>query len=375
MSKCFKDFGLSEKVLGAISAMGYTEPTPIQELVIKPLLDGRDIIGVAQTGTGKTAAFGIPIVENGGPSEGRNPYALVLAPTRELAIQVAGEMNKIGAPKGIRAMPVYGGQPIERQIKQLRNGVNVVVGTPGRIQDHIGRRTLRLSEVRIVVLDEADEMLDMGFIRDIERILKEVPEKRQTMLFSATMPEEIVRLSARYMHNPQKMRVKTDTQFVEKTKQVYYEIREHEKMSALTRLLDGEDASLTLVFCHTRREVDGVFRGLKQRGYDAGAIHGDHSQASRDDVMRKFRKGAISVLVATDVAARGLDVADVSHVINYSLPQNPERYIHRIGRTGRAGKAGTAVSLVTPRDYFQWRIIEKALRTEMMPGTFPAAAS
>ncbi|HWR58607.1 MAG TPA: DEAD/DEAH box helicase, partial [Thermodesulfovibrionales bacterium] len=327
--KKFYDFGLSDEVLNALSAMGFEEPTPIQKIAVGPALKGKDIIGLAQTGTGKTAAFGIPIIEKATKGKSRNPSAIILAPTRELAVQVAQELNRIGGNKGIISVPIYGGQSIERQIRSLQKGVDVVVGTPGRVIDHIRRKTLVLRDIGIVVLDEADEMLNMGFIDDIETILKEIPKKRQTMLFSATIPEEILRISRKYMHEPEKVYVDPKRMVVSKIKQVFYEVREEDKIRALTRLLDVEDPSLTLVFCHTKREVDDVSGKLQQMGYSAGAIHGDFTQSFRDEMMDKFKRGESDILVATDVAARGLDIPDVSHVINFSIPQNPDGYIHR----------------------------------------------
>jgi ATP-dependent RNA helicase DeaD len=369
--KKFYEFGLSDEVLYALSNMGFEEPTPIQKITIGPALHGRDIIGLAQTGTGKTAAFGIPIVEKGIRGRGKNPYAVILAPTRELAVQVAQELNKIGKNKGIVSIPIYGGQSIERQIRSLQKGVDVVVGTPGRVIDHIQRKTLVLRDISIVVLDEADEMLNMGFIEDIDRILREIPKKRQMMLFSATMPEEIVRISSKYMHQPEKVYVDAKKMVVSKIKQVFYEVKEEDKIKALTRLLDVEGPSLTLMFCHTKREVDEVSGKLQQMGYSAGAIHGDFTQSFRDEMMDKFRKGEIEILVATDVAARGLDIPDVTHVINYSIPQNPDGYIHRIGRTGRAGKSGIAITFVTPREYRQLRLIEKTAKTTISKAKLP----
>lgn len=371
MYKKFYDFGLSDEVLNSLSEMGFEEPTPIQKAAIKPALDGHDIVGLAQTGTGKTAAYGIPIIEKAARGRGRNPYAIVLAPTRELAVQVAQELNKIGGKKGIVSVPIYGGQSIERQIRSLSKGVHIVVGTPGRVLDHIQRKTLILKDINIVVLDEADEMLNMGFIEDMERILKEIPKERQVLLFSATMPDEILRISAKYMREPQKVRIDPKNLVVLKIKQVFYEVREEDKVKALTRLLDVEDPSLTLVFCHTKREVDEVSGKLQQMGYSAGAIHGDFTQSFRDEMMEKFKKGDIDTLVATDVAARGLDIPDVSHVINFSIPQNPDSYIHRIGRTGRAGKSGIAITLVTPREYRQLRLIEKFAKTTINKAKLP----
>ena len=372
MHKRFYNFNLSDEVLNALFEMGFEQPTPIQEITIPPAMEGIDIIGQAQTGTGKTAAFGIPIIEKW--KKGKTPYAIILAPTRELAVQVAEELNKIGKNKGVLTVPIYGGQSIERQLRSLKKGVDVVVGTPGRVIDHIKRKTLVLKSIRILVLDEADEMLNMGFIEDIESILKEIPEDRQTMLFSATIPKEIVRIASRYMKNPKKVSVDTKSMIVSKINQVFYEVRNDDKAKALTRLLDVEEPSLTLVFCHTKREVDEVSGRLQQMGYSAGAIHGDFTQSHRDEVMDKFRKGDIDILVATDVASRGLDIPDVSHVVNYSIPQSPDSYIHRIGRTGRAGKSGIAITFVTPREFRQLKLIELSAKTKIKKAKLPTIA-
>lgn len=365
----FEDFSLTEDTLHAVSDMGFEEPTPIQEMAIPHALRGKDIIGQAQTGTGKTAAFGIPIVD--ASTKGRTPFAVILEPTRELAVQVAEEINRIGKYKRVSVLPIYGGQSIDRQIRALKKGVDVVVGTPGRVIDHIKRKTLSLGGIKTLVLDEADEMLDMGFISDMEEILKETPEIRQTMLFSATMPAEILRISKRYMNKPEKVAVNVADIIVPKIRQLFYEVKEQDKINALSRLIDVEDPHLALVFCHTKREVDAVSTKLQQMGYEAGALHGDFTQTHRDDMIGKFKKGVIDILVATDVAARGLDIKNVSHVINYSIPQNPEGYIHRIGRTARAGKSGMAITFVTPREYRQLRLIEKMAKTTISKGKLP----
>ena len=368
----FNDFNLGSEVLKAISAMGFEEPTPIQERTIPVLLSGKDVVGQAQTGTGKTAAFGIPIIERMDRTV-FSVQAIILTPTRELAVQVAEEMNKLGKFKKTLALPIYGGTSIERQITALKKGVQIVVGTPGRVIDHIQRGTLRLKDVKIVVLDEADEMLDMGFVDDITTILKETPEARQTLLFSATMPEEILRISKRYMRNPEKVKIALDTLTAPKINQIFYEVRPAEKLEALSRLIDAEDSDLFLVFCHTKRDVDEVASNLKLRGYEAEAIHGDFSQAQRDSVMKKFRESKIDVLVATDVAARGIDISNISHVVNYSIPQNPESYVHRIGRTGRAGREGVAITFVTPHEDRQLRVIQAMAKTKLKKGKLPTA--
>ncbi|MFQ5427955.1 MAG: DEAD/DEAH box helicase [Thermodesulfobacteriota bacterium] len=371
MYKKFFEFNLSDDILNSLAEMGFEEPSPIQKLALPPVLKGKDIIGVAQTGTGKTAAFGIPIVEKGLKGASRHPAAIVLVPTRELAMQVAEELNKIGKFSGTVAVPIYGGQSIERQFRSLKRGIDIVVGTPGRVIDHIRRKTLNLAKTETVVLDEADEMLNMGFIEDMQTILQETPKTRQTLLFSATMPEQIVRISKKYMKTPQKVSVDTKNLVVAKIKQVFFEVRESEKIKALTRILDVQESALTLIFCHTKRDVDELSGKLKTLGYEAGAIHGDFTQAFRDEMMRKFKGGVIDILVATDVAARGLDINDVTHVINYSIPQNPDAYVHRIGRTGRAGKHGIAITFVTPREYRQLRLIERSARTKIEKGRLP----
>lgn len=367
----FYEFGISDKILVALSEMGFEAPTPIQKAAIPQALKGKDIIGQAQTGTGKTAAFGIPLLEQRPETRSKYPYALVLTPTRELAVQVCQELSKMGARAGVVSLPVYGGQSIELQIKSLKRGVDIVVGTPGRLIDHIQRKTLVLKEIRSVVLDEADEMLNMGFIEDIEKILGGIPEEHQTMLFSATMPKEILNIAKNYMRKPVHVSVDAGEMVVAKIKQVFYEVRDEDKVKALTRLIDVEGPALTLVFCHTKREVDEVAGKLQQMGYPAGALHGDLTQSQRDEMMRKFKSGDIDILVATDVAARGLDIPDVSHVINFSIPQDPEGYIHRIGRTGRAGKSGIAITFVTPRQYRQLRLIEQSAKTRIKKEKLP----
>jgi len=357
----FDIFNLTKETMKSISEIGFEEPTPIQVSAIPIILSNRDIVGQAQTGTGKTAAFGIPIAEK--CHNGRKPFAIVLEPTRELAVQVAQEVHNIGRYKNIRVLPVYGGASIDMQIKTLQQGVNVVVGTPGRVIDLLNRKNLSLSAIQIVVLDEADEMLDMGFIEDIETILRATPGERQTLLFSATIPLPIMNIARRYMKSPEKIQVNIKDIVIPEIRQTFYEVREEDKINALSRILDVEEPQLAIVFCHTKRKVDEVSMKLSQLGYNAGAIHGDYTQARRDDVMNKFKRGMLDILVATDVAARGLDIKNVTHVINYGIPQHPDNYVHRIGRTGRAGKSGIAITLVTPREYKHLRLIEKTART------------
>ncbi len=368
----FEDFPLSNEILRSISDMGFEEPTPIQVSAIPLILEGLDVVGQAQTGTGKTAAFGIPIVEK--CTKKKNPFAIILEPTRELAIQVSEEISKLGKFKKINVLPVYGGTSIERQIKSLKRGVEIIVGTPGRILDHIKRKTISFSDIKIVVLDEADEMLNMGFIEDIETILKATPSERQTLLFSATMPEPIINIAKRHMKSPARIKVNAKELVIPKIKQIFYEVRSEDKIKALSKLIDVEDPQLAMVFCHTRREVDEVAAKLNQMGYNAGAIHGDYTQAKREEVMKKFKDGMLDILVATDVAARGLDIQNVTHVFNYSIPQNPESYIHRIGRTGRAGKTGIAITLVTPREYKNLRLIERTAKTVINRKDLPTIA-
>lgn len=368
----FQDMGLSRKVQQAIDEMGYEEPSPIQAACIPLILEGKDVIGQAQTGTGKTAAFGIPVIERV-TSENR-VQALVLAPTRELAIQVAGEFRKIGKYKRVRTLPIYGGQSIGHQIRALQQGVHVVIGTPGRVLDHIRRGTLKLNHVRMVVLDEADEMLDMGFIEDIEAILRGTPETRQTLLFSATFPAEVKRLALRYMNAPEHVTINRGEVTVPLTDQVYYKVLERNKLESLCRIIDSEEVSLGIIFCRTKRGVDELVEALLARGYLVDGLHGDLSQAQRDRVMKRFRNGDIELLVATDVAARGIDVENVTHVINYDIPQDPESYVHRIGRTGRAGKRGLAITLVTPREFKLLKQIERETKAKMVAREVPSLA-
>lgn len=369
----FTTLGLSERVLRAVRDMGFEEPSPIQARTVPVLMEGRDLIGQAQTGTGKTAAFGIPIVENT-DSRSRSVGAMVLAPTRELAIQVAEEISKIGKYTRVKVAPIYGGQSLERQVRMLRLGAHVVVGTPGRVMDHLRRGTLTLDKLRVLVLDEADEMLDMGFIEDIEWILERCPTERQTMLFSATMPEEIRRLARRYMRDPEWVSIAPQQLTVPQIEQHFYEVRELVKAEALTRIVDVEGIERGIIFCRTKKGVDELSEALQARGYLAEGIHGDMNQAQRLRVMTRFRQGAIELLVATDVAARGLDIPDVTHVINYDIPQDPESYVHRIGRTGRAGKAGTAVTLINAREFPQLRLIERVIRMRIQRRPLPSLA-
>jgi len=369
----FAQFGISKAILDALADMGFEEPSPIQAACIPLVLDGRDVIGQAQTGTGKTAAFGIPIVERVTPAP--RVQAIVLAPTRELAIQVAEEIGKIAKYKrGVRALPIYGGQSIEHQIRAMRKGVQIVIGTPGRVLDHLRRRTLRLDDVRFFVLDEADEMLDMGFIDDIEAILRLVPKDRQTLLFSATMPPEIRRLAFQYMNRPEVVAISRGSVAAPTVTQVYYRALESQKLDVLCRILDAEDVERGILFCRTKKGAAELAQALQARGYSADALHGDLNQSQRNKVMDAFRSGELELLVATDVAARGIDVENVTHVINYDIPQDPESYVHRIGRTGRAGKTGMAITLVTPREMKQLQHIERTVKVSIEPRDVPTVS-
>ncbi|MBC8163984.1 MAG: DEAD/DEAH box helicase [Roseiflexaceae bacterium] len=369
----FPELGLNANILKAIGELGYEEPTPIQARTIAKLLEGVDVIAQAQTGTGKTAAFSLPIIERIDTSL-KKPQALILTPTRELAVQVAEALHSYSKYSGLSVLPVYGGQPIDRQLRALDRGVHVVVGTPGRLLDHIQRGTLKLDSIRMLVMDEADEMLDMGFIDDIEAILKETPPERQTALFSATIPGPIAALAKNYMHNPERIVVKTAQMTVSQVRQVYYEVGGRDKFEMLARILDFEQPTSAIIFCRTKSEVDSLGERLIARAIPAETLHGDLSQIQRDRVMGRFRSNQVEVLVATDVAARGLDIEHVSHVINYDMPLDPEIYVHRIGRTGRAGRSGTAITLVTPRERRLLRIIERATSAPIQRMRLPTIA-
>ncbi|MEW9111316.1 MULTISPECIES: DEAD/DEAH box helicase [Bacillaceae] len=366
----FSDFGLSTELVKALSNMGFEEPTPIQAQAIPIAITGQDMIGQAQTGTGKTTAFGVPLLEKIQADEGIQ--GLVLAPTRELAVQVAEELNRIGQVKGIRTLPVYGGQDINRQIRALKNRPQIIAATPGRLIDHIERKTIRLANIKTVVLDEADEMLNMGFIEDIERILSEIKGERQTLLFSATMPKRIQALAEKFMVEPQIVKVKAKEMTVKNIEQSYMEVHEKQKFDVLCSLLDIQSPELAIVFGRTKKRVDEVVEGLIKRGYSAEGIHGDIPQAKRDQVIRRFKEQTIDIMVATDVAARGLDISGVSHVYNFDIPQDPESYVHRIGRTGRAGKKGLAVTFVTPREIDHLKIIENVTKSKMAKQPVPS---
>jgi ATP-dependent RNA helicase DeaD len=375
----FADFGLDERLLATVADLGYEEPTPIQREAIPLLLDGRDILAEAPTGTGKTAAFALPILQRitigaAGPN---STSALVVVPTRELAMQVAEAFHVYGKTLGARVVPVYGGQPIGQQLRGLRRGVDVVVATPGRAVDHLKRRSLSFDAARIVVLDEADEMLDMGFAEDLDTILSATPEDRQTALFSATISPTITRIAKRHLREPARITVhaeKATADGVARVRQTAYVVRRVDKLPALCRILDVEDPASTLVFARTRGEVDDLAEALSSRGHDAGALHGGLAQEARDRIMGRFRDGSLDVLVATDVAARGLDIDHVSHVVNFDVPSDPDAYVHRIGRTGRAGREGVAITLVEPREHRLLRNIESATKSKLQIARLPTVA-
>ncbi len=367
----FVDLGLSSDLIRALEKKGFEEPTEIQEKTIPLLLhDHIDIIAQAQTGTGKTAAFGLVFVQTLEPESGKT-QALVLTPTRELCVQVAEEINSLRGNTRLSVLPVYGGQSISLQLRQLKKGVDIVVGTPGRILDHLKRKTLKLDSLRYVVLDEADEMLNMGFIDDIDEILSNAPDERQLLLFSATMPDRIKKLARRYMPDYTLIQAKKQQLVTKLVSQIYFEVRERAKFDALCRIIDIEPEFYGIVFCRTKVDVDTITKKLLDRGYPADSLHGDIAQAQRERILESFRKQRISILVATDVAARGIDVQNLTHVINYSLPQDPESYVHRIGRTGRAGKEGTAITFATPREYRQLSLIMRIAQTDIKRQKLP----
>lgn len=370
----FRELGLSEETLLALEKKGFEEPTQIQEECIPLLLkDNIDVIGQAQTGTGKTAAFGLPILEIVDPSINA-VQALILTPTRELAIQVADEITSFRGSKNLEVASIYGGASIDTQLRKLRRGVQVVVGTPGRVQDHLKRRSLQLSQLKFMVLDEADEMLDMGFIEDIENILSQTPDEKRMLCFSATMPKPILNLASRFMDNPSIVKVKNKDLTSDLTDQIYFEVRESDKLEALCRIIDMEEAFYGIIFCRTKVQCDDIGKKLQDRGYDAEALHGDLSQKQREQILNKMKKHSISIIVATDVAARGIDINDLTHVINYSIPQAPEAYIHRIGRTGRAGKMGTAITFITPSEFRKFKFIQRVTKTDIRKENVPAAS-
>jgi len=378
----FRGLGLSDALLESLASLGYEEPTPIQSEAIPQLLEGRDLLGQAATGTGKTAAFTLPLLERihdeaRRGDDSRLARALILVPTRELAMQVAEAVHKYGHAFGTSVVPVYGGQAIQQQLRALRRGVDVVVATPGRAIDHIQRGSLHLSEIRCVVLDEADEMLDMGFADDLEAILGALPTERQTALFSATMAPRIAEIAKRYLKNPVRVAIRServDAAGVPRVRQTAYVVSRQQKLAALSRVLDMEDPEAAIVFCRTRSEVDQLTESLTAHGYRAAALHGGLSQDERDRVMRRFRAGdgSLDLLIATDVAARGLDIGSVSHVVNFDVPSSPDAYVHRIGRTGRAGRTGVAITFAEPRECRYLRNIEQLTKQRIKTETVPS---
>lgn len=368
----FEELEVNSKIIRAITDMGFEEATPIQAKAIPAVLSGADVIGQAQTGTGKTAAFGIPMLESI-DSKNKHLQAVVLCPTRELAIQVADEIRKLAKyMHSIKVLPIYGGQDIVKQIRSLKSGVQIMIGTPGRVMDHMRRKTVKFSHVKMVVLDEADEMLNMGFREDIETILEKVPEERQTVLFSATMPKPIMEIARKYQKDAQTVKVVRKELTVQNIEQYYFEVSPKSKEEVLSRLLDIYNPTLSIIFCNTKRQVDELVSALKGRGYFAEGLHGDMKQQQRDRVMDSFRNGRTDILVATDVAARGIDVDNVDIVFNYDLPQDEEYYVHRIGRTGRAGKSGLAFSFVVGREVYKLKDIMRYCKTKVTMRKVPS---
>lgn len=368
----FEKLNIEPEILKVIEELGYETPTPIQAQAIPEIKAGKDVIGQAQTGTGKTAAFSIPLIEKLSTKD-KSVQVIILTPTRELAMQVTDEIGKFSKYlHGIKSLAIYGGQPYERQFKALKQGVQVVVGTPGRVIDHINRKTLKLGNVKAIVLDEADQMLDMGFLEDIEMVLNELPENRQTLMFSATIPPAIEMIAKKHMNSPVKVKVVHKELTVPRIEQYYFEVKPHEKIDSLIRILDMEKVDLGMIFCNTKKGVDDLVEKLQNRGYSVEGIHGDLRQAQRERVMKKFRDGTLDLLVATDVAARGIDIDNVAIVINYDLPDNFEYYVHRIGRTGRAGREGLAYTLVVPRQIRTLKALESYTKAKLKRKPVPS---
>jgi len=366
----FKALGLSDSTLKALKKKGFEEPTPIQEKVIPLFLKGNcDIIGQAQTGTGKTTAFGAPIIEKI-PEKSGKIQAIILTPTRELAIQVSEELNSLKGDKKLHIIPIYGGQSMTQQLRALKSGVDIVVGTPGRVIDHLERKSLNLKDIAYFVLDEADEMLNMGFIDAIKDILNATGPEKRMLFFSATMPKAILGIVKKYMQNYEHVVIEEEL-VTDLTEQIYFEVQENDKLEALCRIIDIEDEFYGLIFCRTKIDTGQLAQNLGDRGYLVDALHGDLSQQEREKILNKFRKQKINILVATDVAARGIDIIELTHVINYSLPQDPDSYVHRIGRTGRAGKQGTAITFVTSTEYRRLTYIKKTSKSDMKKGRLP----
>lgn len=368
----FEELQLDDRIMRAIADMGFEETTPIQAKAIPVQMEGSDIIGQAQTGTGKTAAFGIPLLQKIDPKN-KKLQAIALCPTRELAIQVAEEIRNLAKyMHGIKVLPIYGGQDIVRQIKGLKDGTQIVIGTPGRVMDHMRRKTIKVDQVHTVIMDEADEMLNMGFLEDMETILSQLPEERQTIMFSATMPEEIQKIAITFQKDPQVVRVVKKELTVPKVTQYYYEAKPKTKVEVMCRLLDLYAPKLSIAFCNTKKQVDELVDELQGRGYFAEGLHGDLKQIQRDRVMNSFRNGRTEILVATDVAARGIDVDEVEAVFNYDIPQDDEYYVHRIGRTGRAGREGIAFSFAVGREVYKLRDIQRYCKTKIIPQAIPS---
>lgn len=368
----FSDLNLSKEVLKAVNDLGFEEPSPIQCLAIPLVMEGRDMVGQAQTGTGKTAAFGIPMLEKLN-LRSKKPQAMVLCPTRELAVQVSEEITALATHmRGVYILPVYGGQSMDRQLRALERGAQIIVGTPGRVLDHLERGTLKLDALQMLVLDEADEMLDMGFREDIESVLKRAPEGCQFVCFSATMPKAVLEIATSYMNEPEFVKITRRELTVPNIEQLYFEVRQHHKTDNICLVLDSQDFNKGIVFCSTKRGVDELTTHLLARGYQADALHGNLSQTQRDRVMNRFRNGTLDLLVATDVAARGLDIDDVDMVINYDVPIDVENYVHRIGRTGRAGRSGKAMTFVTAREYYKMREIIRYTKADIKLTKLPS---
>nr|WP_314466133.1 DEAD/DEAH box helicase [uncultured Clostridium sp.] len=368
----FDELQLDERILRAVADMGFEEASPIQTQAIPVQLEGRDIIGQAQTGTGKTAAFGIPLLQKIDPKV-KKLQAVALCPTRELAIQVADEIRRLAKyMHGVKVLPIYGGQDIVKQIRSLKDGTQIIIGTPGRVMDHMRRKTVKFDFVHTVVMDEADEMLNMGFLEDMETILSQLPEERQTVMFSATMPSAILDIARKFQQEPVNVKVVKKELTVPKVTQYYYEVKPKSKVEVMCRLLDMYAPKLSVVFCNTKKQVDELVQALQGRGYFAEGLHGDLKQIQRDRVMNSFRNGKTEILVATDVAARGIDVDDVEAVFNYDLPQDDEYYVHRIGRTGRAGREGIAFSFVVGKEVYKLRDIQRYCKTKIVPQAIPS---
>lgn len=368
----FDELELDERILRAVADMGFEEASPIQAQAIPVQMEGRDIIGQAQTGTGKTAAFGIPLLQKIDPKS-KKLQAVALCPTRELAIQVADEIRRLAKyMHGVKVLPIYGGQDIVKQIRSLKDGTQIIIGTPGRVMDHMRRKTVKFDNVHTVVMDEADEMLNMGFLEDMETILSQLPEERQTVMFSATMPSAIMEIARKFQEDPVTVKVVKKELTVPKVTQYYYEVKPKSKLEVMCRLLDMYAPKLSVVFCNTKKQVDELVQALQGRGYFAEGLHGDLKQIQRDRVMGSFRNGKTEILVATDVAARGIDVDDVEAVFNYDLPQDDEYYVHRIGRTGRANREGIAFSFVVGKEVYKLRDIQRYCKTKIIPQAIPS---